>query len=640
VRRIAAVVRAEVGDKKLVFPASLLIGAFPVVAGLLRPVSPADARESAIVLAGLTGGALAAIFGLGSTAGDIASRRADFYLARPLTAFELWAGKLAGNLFVVLGAAAIALLPSVVAGGSRRGAPLFSTIRSIDAILPFGELGAAGPIVAAVALLTILYLFAQAAGVAALARSPWVTVDAGVAAAAVVVAAGAARRLRLAKAPDAAEGALLAFAAVSVAAVAVGCYRAVKEGSDVRRAFRAQSRAVVPIAAAALLVALFAAWVLHPAPASLATVSWVAPAPRGDWFALSGPARWHHPIFVENLETGEFLRSASFPVFSPDGSRAAWSTAAPGLPEPSFTPHTVSLDDARHPATAWETKGLHEPPLLVFSPDASRFAIVASDQVVVWNSSSGRMVAAARPPAPLWEQSRGATCATFAGNDRLLVYAVRPAAERRRAIEIFAFDAAARTFRRTGTAGPFAATFPILADASRGRLLVREKPAALHLLDAESGAVRRTFAGGAAAFRTAIFLTGGGIALFESEHGAGTLLVLSSDGDERSRIPLGPADRAFLVGERRPGAVLLVAGTASELRQRRGRAIVADVGTGKVETWAEGVLPAAPYASFLSGDPGATPAPGSAGTRLFFTPAGALVELAGPGRLRPLFPPD
>jgi hypothetical protein len=413
----------------------------------------------------------------------------------------------------------------------------------------------------------------------------------------------------------------------------------VREDNGARRVPGALFRIAGIVAAGAILAALFGYWVLHPSPRSLTSVWWVAPSPRGNWFAVSGPARWQRPVFIENLETGEFLRAASFPVFSPDGSRAAWSTAAPGLPDPFFTPHTVSLADARHAATAWESTGLREPPLLVFSADAGRFATIASNRIVVWNAAAGGMIAAVRPPAPLWEQSRGATCATFAGN-LLMIYAVRPAGEKGRAIEIFAFDPDARTFRRTGTAGPFAATFPILTDASRRRLLVREKPAVLHLLDAESGALRRTFAGGDAAFRTAVFLSGGGIALFEAGHGAGTLAVLSADGDERRRIALGLADRAFLLGEIRPGAVLLVAGTASELRERRGRAIVADIGTGRVEAWAEGVLPAAPFASFLSGDPGGGPAPGSGGMRLFLTPAGALVDLVGPGRLRPLFPAD
>jgi hypothetical protein len=637
VKKIAVVAGAELADKSPVFPASLVIGAFPFLAALLRPASPADVRESAVLLAALTGGVLAAIFGFGSTAGDIASRRADFYFARPLTAFELWGGKLAGGLLAVFGASALALLPSAIAGRPRHGEPFLSAVRSIGAIVPF-EIGPAGALLVAAVVLATLYLLAQAAGVAVLGRSPWFAVDVAVASGALVLAAGAARRIRLVGAFDAAEGALLAFAAVSVAAVAVGCYRAVKEGADARRASRAQSRAVVPIAAAALLAVLFGYWVLRPSPRSLTSVWWVAPSPRGDWFAVAGQARGHRPVFLENLETGEFLRASSDPVFSPDGSRAAWTEWAPGFPEPSFTPHTVSLGDAGHPATAWETKGLREPPLLVFSPDASRFAVVASDQVVVWDAAGGTMIAAAKPPEPLWEQSRGATCATFAGG-RLMIYAVRRSGEKGRTIEIYAFDAGARTFRRTGTAGPFAATFPILADASRRRLLVREQPTVVHLLDGETGALRRTFSGGAAAFRTAAFLSDGEIALFESERGTGTLIVLSADGDERRRIPLGPADRAWLIGERRPGAVLLVAGTSAEIRQRRGRAIVADVGTGKAETWAEGILSASPYASFLSGDPGAGPAPGSAGTRLFRTPAGALVDLVGPRRLRPLFPP-
>ena len=409
-----------------------------------------------------------------------------------------------------------------------------------------------------------------------------------------------------------------------------------REATELRRIRRARPR--VAGAAAAVLLALFGAWVLHPGPGDLRSVSWVALAPRGDWFAVSGPARWRRPVFIENLATGEFLRASSFPVFSADGSLAAWSTEAAGIPEPSFTPRTVSLSDRDHRATAWETKDLHERPLLVLSPAARRLAIITADRVVVENAPGGGMIAAARPPAPLWEQSRGSACATFAGDDRLMIYAPRRSAGKTRPLDIFAFDIAARTFRRTGTAGPFTGTFPILADAARERLLVRENAATVHLLEGEIGEIRRTFAGGGAAFRAAVFLSGGGIALFESEGGAGRVIVLSSDGEERKRIPIGPADRAYLVGERRPGKLMLVAGSAAELRRRRGRVIVADLEAGTAEPWAEGLLPAAPYASSLSGDPGGGPAPGSLGTRLFFTPQGALVELEGPNRLRRLLP--
>ena len=412
-----------------------------------------------------------------------------------------------------------------------------------------------------------------------------------------------------------------------------------REPTELRRTRRARPRGVGAIAAAAaVFLALFGAWVLPPGPRDLRSVSWVAPAPSGDWFAVSGPARWRRPVFVENLATGEFLRASSVPVFSADGSRAAWSTEAAGIPEPSFTPRTVSLSDPGHRATAWETKDLREAPLLVLSPGARRLAIIAADRIVVWNAAGGGMIAAARPPAPLWEQSRGSACATFAGDGRLMIYAPRRSAGRARPLDIFAFDIAARTFRRTGTAGPFTGTFPILADAARDRLLVRENAATVHLLDGESGEIRKTFSGGDAAFRAAVFLSGGGIALFESEGGAGRVIVLSSDGEERKRIPIGPADRAYLVGERRPGALALVAGPAADLRRRRGRVIVADLEAGTAEPWAEGLLPAAPYASSLSGDPGSGPAPGSLGTRLFFTPQGALVELLGPGRLRRLLP--
>jgi hypothetical protein len=390
-------------------------------------------------------------------------------------------------------------------------------------------------------------------------------------------------------------------------------------------------------AAAPLLgLALLGAWVLHPNPSSLGRIDWIAPAPAGDWLAVSGPARWRRPVFLENNRTGEFLRIPAPAVISPDGSTAAWSESRPGLPQPFFTPRSVSLSDPGHPATAWETKDLREEPLLVFSPDARRLAIIASDRVVVWNTAGG-MAAAARPPRPLWEDARGFTGATFAGDDVLKIYAMRRSAGNLRFIDLLSFDVRARTFRRTGTAGPFSGTFPVLADAARDRILVREKGATIDLLDGETGKTLKTFGKGAA-FRAAAFLSDGGMALFESDGGAGRVVVLSAAGEERRRFPVGPADRAWLLGESRPGTLVLAAGTAAEAQRRECRVLLVDLATGAVRTRATGVVPAAPYASALSGDFGTAPEPGSLATRLFFTPQGALVELEGPGRTRRIHP--
>jgi hypothetical protein len=307
---------------------------------------------------------------------------------------------------------------------------------------------------------------------------------------------------------------------------------------------------------------------------------------------------------------------------------------------PLLTPRTIRLDPRRPRRVTWEIKDLREDPLLVLSADASRFAIIASDRITVWDAERGGMLVAARPPRPLWENARGFTAATFAGNDTLRLYSVRTAAgsPKESAIDILELDVARRRLAATGTAGPFARTFPILTDSSRERLLVRDGPASLALLDARTGNLIRRIAGANARSRSADFLADGRIALFESVGGAGTLALLSRDGERQKEFPIGPAERAYVLGERRPGAVEIVAGSKAEIGERIGTVLVIDLETGNVERWADHLLPAAPYPRLFSGDPGNAPAPGSLAMRLFFTPDGALVELEAPGRLRRVLP--
>ena len=643
-KRIGAIFAGEVAEKWLLFPGAFVIGAFPFVLSRVRPGGmPPDVRGAAAVfLAGLTGGALAVAFGFRSTAGDLARGRAAFYFARPVTAAALWLGKLLGSLFVVFGSTALVLLPAILAGdGPFRGWALVPTTPTFDAILPEG-VGPAGTCLAATAALVLLYLLSQAAGVASLARSPRLLAEAAAIGAGVLLVGATFERLRLARADVPAAGALLAVAAVLATGLAVGCYRAVKEGgTDPSRAERAQARIfAAAIAASVGGVLAFGVWVLRPSPGDLRTVDWVAPAPRGDWFGVLGHARGHDPAFLVNARTGEFLRLAPAgqrpPVFSADGRAAAWSASMPGFPESTVIPRTVSLADPRHPRVAWETKNLHAEPLLVFSPSGRRFAVIEPGRIVVWNAAGGGLLSAATPPRALWEYARGATGATFAGEDRLRIFAVRPGGASTTDLEILDFDLAAKRLTTTGRAGPFRGTFPILASPDRSRLLVREATAAVDLLDGETGRTLAKFGAADASFRSAAFLSDGTIALFESSRGAGRLCRLTPDGAVTSTLAVGPADRAWILGEPRAGDVMLAVSSGSGAARRH--VIVVDRTTGRAESWGEDLLPASPFAATLSGDPGAAPAPGSLAARLFFTVDRTLVALDGPGRVRRLFP--
>jgi len=250
------------------------------------------------------------------------------------------------------------------------------------------------------------------------------------------------------------------------------------------------------------------------------------------------------------------------------------------------------------------------------------------------------MLVSARPSSPLWEQARGFSCATFAGPGVLRVYAVHPSpgSPGKSVIDIEELDVARRRLQQTGRAGPFARTFPILTDAARERLLVRDGPESIVLLDARTGALIRKLSGEPAISRSADFLSDGRIALFESPGGQGRIVVLSRDGERQKEIPIGPAQRAYILGERPAGSLAIVAGSRDELIQYAGRVLVIDLARGAVAAWGDHLSPAAPYARFVGGDPGDLPAPDSLSTRLFFTRERTLVELMAPFRIRRVLP--
>ena len=642
-KKIAAVAALEISEKAIVLPAALLLGGFPFLIGAFRRHAVAgDVRSlSAVFLALLAGGALAVTLGFWSTAGDAASRRIAFFLARPLSPFELWAGKAAGSLSIVFGAVVLALLPVASVGDPLRESIAAERIPFVATIA-----------VAGIALVAI-FLLSQAAGVAALARSPWLLVNLVFCAGAVAIAFSLARTLVGARAETALAWGGAALLSGLLIALAWSGHEAVRRGRvDLRLAARAQSIAFWSLAAGLIaLSALGAAWVVGATPLDIRRIDWAGPAARGDWMTIAGPAKWrggYEPVFFENVRTGEFIRvrpffQSRFPVISADGRRAAWTSSVPGLGEPTLTPRTTMLDP-RHPGrVAWETKDLREDPLLVFSPDSGRLAVIVSDRITVWDTARGTMLAAARPPFPLWEHARGFTFATFAGDDALRVYSIRlspdPSGGRNRStLDILELEIAARRLRQTGRAGPFVSTFPILTDAGRERLLLRDGPASIVLLDARTGATLRTLAGETAISRSADFLSDGRIVLFESPAGEGRVVVLSRDGEREKEIPVGPAERAYILGERPAGALVIVAGSRADLNTYNGRVLVVDLSRGVVVPWADHLSPAAPYARFIAGDPGDVPEPGSLVTRLFFTRERALVELESPGKLRRLFP--
>ncbi len=408
-----------------------------------------------------------------------------------------------------------------------------------------------------------------------------------------------------------------------------------------RQAPPARRRTWTFLAALLLGIGVLAFRLLRGEPSDLTAVEWVAPSPAGDWIALSGRLRFRpgdRPVFFENPATGAFVRAGyrmpaggGPPVFSADGRTAAWAASRLTLRgESGFVARALTLDSERPGSPAWDGVSFPEAPLIVFSDDGSRLAFLTGESLSIRDARTGRVIVAARPAQPLWPWgSRGFTTATFVTPDLLRVYRVSNPEQASRNVEldVLELDAAARRLSRVGHAGPFSHVFPLLSDARRERLLVRETARAVRLLDARSGETLRVFAGGAATYRSADFLSDGRIALLESEGGQERLNLLDASGALERRVSLGPGDRAFFVGEPRAGLLDVAAAFAANLPRRDARIVRIDLTRGTAATIAGHLFPVTTFSRWTGGDPGRSFAPGSLATRLFYGPNDSLVEL-------------
>ena len=377
------------------------------------------------------------------------------------------------------------------------------------------------------------------------------------------------------------------------------------------------------------------------------SAEWVIPSTSGDWIAAGAPAQFWRAgrrVFFMDPSTGKFFRGSrvsaghGVPVLSPDGRTAAWTRSGFTLRgETESLAHILQFDSEGTARNEWDAAPLHEPPLIVFSDDGSRIALVTAERVSVRDLKSGRLAGEGRPRQPLWLWgSRGFTTATFFSRGVLRIYCLRPSESppRETGLDILEFDVDRGRLSRIGRAAPLERVFPILADAARERLLVRGASAKLALLDARSGRPLREFAGGKATSRVADFLSDGRIALFESELGHVRLDLLDRTGSLERSIDLGAGERAFLAGEAAPGTLDVAVAFAANLRRRDARVLRVDLASGSSRPIADHVFPVATYARWTCGDPGRVFPPGAEATRLYYGSNGSLLELEGPNRLR------
>jgi hypothetical protein len=603
-----AVLRREVAERRTLLAAAAFASLVPIAVPLSRGLSGSDAADArsvtALILSAAFAVGTAIALGASMLAPRIANRRIAFDLARPLSAFSLWGGRLTATTLLAVLCAAIVWIPALVAGGSSLAA---------DIPLPLPGVG----ILLLVAVVGLFALF-HAAAVAVASRSARLALDA-----VLVLVAGYGVSVALARLPrfmasEPFEIARMAFALAAVIAAMVAGYASVARGrTDIQAAHRALSLVLwAAVGAAVLGVNVYAVWVMAARPRDVGTIYTVNPAPAGGWTVITGPARGTAATFLIDTDSGRYARAPivdwESPYFSLDGRHAAWVEGRDkGGPLPVWT-WSLAEPGASPVRTRLLLHGY--PSLTVLSDDGSRLAVVEESLLSIYELSSARALASVRVDA------MGPWRAMFLGNDRLRLY--RAGWVGGAPLEISELDIPARTLVKTGTFASSAGWMYLTADRSGDRLiLISARTGEAWLHNGRTGQQLATLGSATPKARWAGFLGDGRIILTEAVDAGRILRVFSPDGAPVKTVSFPGARGLTLGGEAAPGRLIAAAGAGPE------REIdLVDVDTGASRRIADRLYPAAHLASW-SGQPNVSPAVGSEATKLFLRWGQCLVRL-------------
>lgn len=622
--RWLALVASELRQRRLLLAGSGLLGLLVFAAPALPALGghdPAEVRSAtAFFILVLWTPLLALAAGATAIGGEMADRRIGFYLARPVSSWTVWGGKLGAAALLPLLAGFLVLLPASLAGGvfSVTGSP---AARFADLPLPRWW--------AAVLGVLLLVALGHAAGIALRSRSVWLLLDLGAVALAAGLVVEAVRTLDRSFLEDAIAAGGLGFAGVALAALLAAGGLAVHRGrTDLAAAHRTLALALWPVVlAGAVCFVLFSRWVIGAPIESLAGggAAWSPPG-AGPWVVVRGEAEHRFGFetsFLFDSRSGRAVRLGhgwtASTAASADGSRAAWlilegrewQLRSLDLRAPAARPRRSPVGFSGWPGD------------LVLSPHGGRLATLTEDRLLVHDLDSGRLLAAPSVATPYL----GARLA-FLDEERLRLVVLRHDGHR---IWLEVQDLAAAAGRLVARARiePPGLAGDWRISPGGDRLLVttahREGRTAPWLLyDLATGAP----AGGPArpAFGAA-FLADGRLVVREPAPGGEVLRLVSRDGVEERAFPFAGA-HALDLGAQPDAGSLVVAAAGCRTGRIPGywTAQLLDLASGARRPLGRGLRPLA--------DP---PAVGPA-ARLFRAAGASLVAIDERGEPRTLLP--
>jgi len=628
VRTLLHVAARTLVERRLVLVAAGVAALLPLLAPLLPWTDrsdPSDARAAAALVIGAGLAFVVAVqFGTTCMARDLRERRTSFFLARPLPAASLWAGRILAGLLLSGATLLVVWLP-----------PTLLDRTPSRSVLPAPAVTAA-----LVAVLLVTIALSHAVAVMLSSRYPWLAID--VAALLSCTAAGAwlVRTIWATGAHNVSATATRCLVgAVVVSVLAAGFAQVVSGRCDARRGHRALSLTLWSSVAAALLaLSAYAVFLTHPTPASLKriTSSHVTASDRHLVFSGESACRGDFSAeFMMDLGTGRFVRvkDAYRVVVSSAGTTAVWLEDLPGPGERSAQIMRCNLAgdlvvEATPLVVASGVSGK-----LALAPSGKRVAIQSEGLLAIHELTSGALVRSVRlPGGALWADI------DFVSDSLVRVMQQVGGPDPGKAPRVvFALDLDRSTFVETGRlpASSAVAVGPWLKDARLILITIAGDSAdrRLAVADAWTGATVAEL--GPLQRDPATYwrgspvapLSDGRYAVLESTPAASWIRVYESDWRPGRRLELGGLSVLGAGAEVEPGLLALAVwyrpGTQPGGWSSGGGCALLDLSTGAVTPVAEAARP-------LVADTWSTRerivAPGTPAARLAFLPPGVLLQ--------------
>jgi hypothetical protein len=616
-RGFAAVFHREVLTRRLVFAAAAAAGLVPIIVPLARGLHgevAADERTAiAFIVAVAFALGMAIGLGVSMAAPAIANRQIAFDFARPLPGAAIWLGRLVAAAGLVVGAAAITLVPSLLARTKLVPGSDF---------VPDGELGREWPLLASIALVLVLGA-CHLMSVMLRSRSPLLLVDLLAGASGGLLVALVLTRLPEFVAPVPRLRVEVSLLIAAAAALLAASTVSVTHGrSDVRAAHRAASITLWTLIGAALVgVGGYAWWIRSASPRDLRGF-WAEPASSGPWIALEGEARGARARFLFDTADGRFVRvyavGPASPQISRDGRIAAWVDG--GFDGGAHQVHRLALDVPGSKPSATRVTVAGQPWVFVLSPDGSRLATLAESVLSIHDLAAGRTLVSARIASA--DVARG----FFADANRFRIFLQTDARNTPATLEVDEVDARAKSLRRGGTRELPGGPLYIVAEGGGQRAVAIEYSSKrVLLLDGATGQERAMLLDGATdTSRWPGFLADGRIIVSESSAGESRMRVFDPMGHAVGVVPL-PGRRVMVGGEISRGRILTALGDGASWSTH-----LVDLDSGTIRKLADDAYPAARLGGF-SLVLNASLEPGSDGTRLLVRHSDELASVKGTG---------